>query len=321
MLTFEKIKALKIEYRMNPEFTTLNAEDVLAEPMPAGGLKPVKCPADLPAFLKALYEWPILTREQEVYLFRRMNFLFYTCSETQSLQTKGATLRLRFWNRCYSEAMKTRDLILKSNLRIVIHCAKQLTQDANTFDAFVSEGNTVLFRAVARFDYSLGNKLSTFAFCAVKKRMWRVFTTAEKDKIRCMSINDLVMDDPDGNGTMRPTHFTQSIADKFDGPTETAELSEEIASVVHLLDSITGKEKFVLEHRYGLNGNEALTLKETGKLIGVTRERVRQIEKKALLKMRKADARRRNQASSSPEQISLPNGRLCPAGDWGTRTG
>ncbi|MBZ0267957.1 sigma-70 family RNA polymerase sigma factor, partial [bacterium] len=57
-----------------------------------------------------------------------------------------------------------------------------------------------------------------------------------------------------------------------------------------LLEGLDERERRILNFRFGLDGQEPLSLEQTGKRIGVTRERVRQIEKRCLLKLRKAAA-------------------------------
>ena len=55
-----------------------------------------------------------------------------------------------------------------------------------------------------------------------------------------------------------------------------------------LLDTLTDREKTVLIKRFGLDGNEPMTLEEVGREMDVTRERIRQIEKKGLTKLKHA---------------------------------
>jgi RNA polymerase primary sigma factor len=74
--------------------------------------------------------------------------------------------------------------------------------------------------------------------------------------------------------------------EKYTSPEDVAErksLSEVINSI---LDTLSEKEKTVIEYRFGLNGNKAMSLKEIGKKYNLTKERIRQIEKKALTRLR-----------------------------------
>ncbi len=71
-----------------------------------------------------------------------------------------------------------------------------------------------------------------------------------------------------------------------DDPLESASLDLLRGDVEDVLQGLTAREQRVLELRYGLRGHRAYTLKEVGKIFGLTRERVRQIEKEALRKLR-----------------------------------
>jgi RNA polymerase primary sigma factor len=81
--------------------------------------------------------------------------------------------------------------------------------------------------------------------------------------------------------------------DKLPGPVDAAS-SQLLKEQLHtILDSLSDRERAVLEMRFGLKNGEAHTLEEVGRAFGVTRERVRQIESKALRKLRHPGHRRK----------------------------
>ncbi len=83
-----------------------------------------------------------------------------------------------------------------------------------------------------------------------------------------------------------PTDFSELLEDhRSDSPDEAVAQSEEFRTVVKLLEAIDERDARVLRLRFGLEGQEPLTLKQIGKEVGLTRERVRQIEMEALKKL------------------------------------
>jgi RNA polymerase primary sigma factor len=99
--------------------------------------------------------------------------------------------------------------------------------------------------------------------------------------------------DGDGSDDQRPMLSEMLADDRTLPPDEQVLQNDDIATISQLLDAIDDREAKILRLRYGLDGNEPLTLKEIGKVIGLTRERVRQIEIEALRKLnRRLEGRR-----------------------------
>lgn len=94
------------------------------------------------------------------------------------------------------------------------------------------------------------------------------------------------MDTPLGDDAQ--TTLYDLVADgRQPSPMERASESLDRRRVALLMESLDERERRILNYRFGLDGQEPLSLEETGRKIGVTRERVRQIEKRCLLKLRR----------------------------------
>jgi RNA polymerase primary sigma factor len=133
-------------------------------------------------------------------------------------------------------------------------------------------------------------------------------TIARVDRVLQLRHKALSLDDK--VGPKKDTPIADFLVDEGEVNPEKKLLREESHALIHLvLKSLTHQEKTVIIHRFGLAGRKALTLKEVGKRLGITAERVRQIESQARTRLRKLIGRNRGIPSTSkaaPEAI-------CPA--------
>ena len=118
---------------------------------------------------------PLLTREQEAHLFRKMNYLKYQANRLREQldPTRAKTADLDEIERLQEEALAVKNQIIRANLRLVVSIAKRHVGPSNNFFELVSDGNMSLIRAVEKFDYARGNKFSTYASWAIMKNFAR----------------------------------------------------------------------------------------------------------------------------------------------------
>jgi RNA polymerase primary sigma factor len=275
----ERILELPLDYIPNPGFGRLDPNRVLSEPMPKSetAAKKARLPSGLPPYLASLYEVPLLTKEQEIYLFRKFNFLKYRATKVRDkldVQRPKSGLMDEI-EELYDLAVQTKNQIVRANLRLVVSIAKRHVGPADNFFELVSDGNMSLIRAVEKFDFARGNKFSTYASWAIMKNFARTIPDEirHRDRFRTSNIE----------------MFSSTVDRRSDQYEQESAQSQRQVQVGRILERLDEREQQIIISRFGLDHKqEPLTLKEVGAEMGVTKERVRQIEARALSKLRMA---------------------------------
>ncbi len=270
------LKAADIQYVHNAEFDLPSADENLMDDDIGEASTPrrVKPPKDLPPYLQELYRQPLLSREQEQRIFRRYNYLkFKADQQRQNLDELNSTdEELDAVDGLLQEAEDVKNRILKANLRLVVSIARRHVGRSPHFFEIVSDGNLSLMRAIEKFDYARGFKFSTYASWAIMRNYARTIPEEMYHGTRLVTGSEEVL-----NGA--PAQ-------------EDSERESVMEAAKHLvkkgLELLTPRERDVVVWHYGLNDTDSSeTLEQIGKRMGVTKERVRQIERKAMEKLRR----------------------------------
>ena len=267
-----------IDFMDSPEFHAVDAEIVILAPPPANdraeGL--VKAPPGLPPYLDSLYSIPLLNKEEEVYYFRKMNYLKCRAAEFQKGldPVRPKTRDMDEIERLVKQAGEVKNFLIRSNLRLVVSIAKKHMKPNVSFFEMVSDGNMSLLRAIEKFDYMRGFKFSTYASWAIMKNYARSIPAeyTQMDRFR----------------TGADELFSQSTDRRTDGIAEEAVNQKQHVALMGILSQLPTRERDIIVSRFGLSeGAGPLTLQQVGTKLGVTKERIRQLEARALEKLRK----------------------------------
>jgi RNA polymerase sigma factor (sigma-70 family) len=232
-----------------------------------------RIPRDLPPYLQALYRTPLLTASKERALFLKFNFHKYQfVAARRRLEPQFARLRdLEALERFLHAANQTKNAILQANLRLVVSVARKHLRPGISLMELISDGNITLMRAVEGFDIHRGYRFSTYATLALMKGFARSVPQMLAAK-RSNSMSDQVLD---SMADSRDRFATDRMADR-----------EHVGVLLSRLDD---KERSILSAHYGLGADAAVTLDQLGERLGLSKHRVRQIEKSALAKLRRAE--------------------------------
>ncbi len=277
----KRIAADEIELIQNPLFDSPDAEsDILGNVLLGAGISSASTSknsrvVDLPAHLIRLCETRLLTPEEEWKLFRRMNFLRHVAIKFRDALGESEPNE---WQRRRIEGLICasnwyRDLIVKSNMRLVISIVKKFVNNYNTFDDLLSDGIMALMRAVDKFDYDRGFRFSTYATQVVRRNAYRIVMNKQKERSHiATSIHD-----PGVDICARDENSTLSIERWND-------LRSQLGLLLNQLDR---REKLIVRARFSLGSHSRVqTLQYLADKLGVSKERVRQLEKRALEKLR-----------------------------------
>ena len=250
---------------------------ILDVPEPEGrGASTAKPPRGLPAYLQTLYTIPLLTFEQEQDLFRRFNYLKHKAARfIKQLEPEEAREdeleTVRGW---LAHADEVKQRIVQANLRLVVSIARRHVAATADFFEVVSDGNMSLLRAVDKFDYARGNKFSTYASWAIMKNYARSIPEEHYHYRRYVTGQDELL---------------ASTRDETPEPVSSSDQKHMREVLVSALADLTEREREIVTEHFGLFGRRApITLEQLGKRFGVTKERVRQIERRALDQLRVA---------------------------------
>jgi len=280
-------------------------------------------------YLNEMSRVPLLSKDEEIALAKKMEI--GRKARQMMIENDGQLENIEEIKNLIKEGKEAREYLIKANIRLVVSIAKKYRRFGSSFLDLIQAGNVGLIRAVDKFDYSLGNRFSTYATWWIRRSVLRFLNQKERtirlpnylsNRLRKVQhvtrdlsqelgrqptleeISELVeqspeelrqlihysrlpisLDEPmgeDGENELLNFVENENAVVPFNSVQQTL-LEEDISNA---LGELSEREASIIKLRFGLEGNRSHTLKELGEIFGVTRERIRQIQQKALRKLR-----------------------------------
>lgn len=279
----ERLLTKPFEYIAHPCFEKPGiARELFSDELPAGvSTRPWCNAADTTPAFDGLGSSATLTGEQERRLFLQLNYARHRILK-QLERHAGKPLGERatrevLWWQARVEDIQCR--IIQANMPLVLAMAKRTRLGNIDYAELISEGNLALLRSVDKFDASRGFKFSTYACRAILKSFSRVAMKLSRYRGRFPVEFDPSLE--------RSDHLDQTREDQEqDCLAELRGIIQANSASLNEVEVKVLQARFALARVEGLDADGPQTLEQVGMLIGVTKERVRQIQNRALAKLR-----------------------------------
>ena len=188
----------------------------------------------------------------------------------------------RVFDMLSTEPKKARDLLITHNLRLVVYISKKFESTGIGVEDLVSIGTIGLIKAVNTFNPDKNIKLATYASRCIENEilMYLRKTSQQRNEI---SIDEPLNIDWDGNELL----LSDVIGTDADEVGSRLESEAEKRLLIEAVDNLDGREKFIMQMRFGLLGGKEMTQKEVADIIGISQSYISRLEKRILKELKK----------------------------------
>lgn len=224
------------------------------------------------------------------------------------VETLSKDAEIELLRRCQDGCRDALETLVQINQGYVVKVALEYRMHNLSLDDLVNEGKLGLMEAARRYDVSMGNRFITYAIWWIMKAIikevcnssrmvripgyrWRMEKRKNPDSTATIYPREISLDERRGDREDRTTH---DLLQDWRSPDPEASLIRQETGLLleEAMTHLTAQERHVISSRYGLNDSRPRILKEIGEEMGISRERVRQIEEQAKRRLRRILARK-----------------------------
>ena len=176
--------------------------------------------------------------------------------------------------------IEARNTLIEHNLRLVVYVAKRFDTNISNLEDLISIGTLGLIKAINTYKLDKNIKLATYASRCIENEILMHLRKYQRTKLE-ISLDEPLKADYDGNELLLQDILQDNSISIFDE----IDSLEDVKSLEDALTILNDREKEIIELRYGLNGKEELTQKETAELLGISQSYISRLEKKILKKL------------------------------------
>lgn len=181
-----------------------------------------------------------------------------------------------------TEPKKAREILITRNLRLVVYISKKFESTGVGVEDLVSIGTIGLIKAVNTFDAEKNIKLATYASRCIENEILMYLRKTDRQRNE-VSIDEPLNVDWDGNELL----LSDVIGTDGDEVGSRLESETEKRLLIEAVDRLNGRERFIMQMRFGLSGGKEMTQKEVADIIGISQSYISRLEKRILKELKK----------------------------------
>lgn len=213
-------------------------------------------------------------------ILKKHNYVFYLGSTDTLPPPLSKEEEVMYVEKSMNGDVEARNILIEHNLRLVVFLAKKYENTKIDLEDLVSIGTIGLIKGVNTYKLDKNIKLATYASRCIDNEILMYLRKTKKKRTE-ISFEDSLSFDADGN----ELHLEDVLGTEADIVTKGLEDELDKKLLYQEVEKLEGRDKEIIEYRYGLNGKKELTQKDVASLMGISQSYISRIEKKVIKKL------------------------------------